>query len=70
MYPEEWDTDIANVTDRDSQLLVKAASWYGVKLIPVKVKKFMRKGDGEAREGMCFRYPCLQGELNHRHGLW
>ena len=55
MYPEEWDTDIANITDRDSQLLVKAANWYGVKLIPVKLQKFARSGDGEAGEGVCLQ---------------
>ncbi|MCJ1320023.1 N-acetylglucosaminyltransferase [Xylographa vitiligo] len=43
MYPEEWDTNIANITDRDSQLLQKARNHYGAKLLPVKVKKFGRK---------------------------
>ncbi|MCJ1288964.1 N-acetylglucosaminyltransferase [Xylographa carneopallida] len=42
MYPEEWDTDIANITDRDSQLLQKARNHYGAKLLPIKVKKFER----------------------------
>ncbi len=37
-YPEEWDTEIASPTDRDSQLLVKARDWYNVKLIPVEMK--------------------------------
>lgn len=38
LYPEEWDTEIANSTDRDSQLLVKARDEYGVKLIPVEMQ--------------------------------
>ena len=42
MYPEEWDTDIADRKDRDSQLLVMAREWYHVKLVPVKVKRFER----------------------------
>lgn len=45
MYPEEWDTEIANKSDRDSQLLVKARDEYGVKLLPVQVRKFQRKGE-------------------------
>jgi len=52
MYPEEWDTEIANKSDRDSQLLVKARDEYGVKLLPVQVRKFQRKGEGETGGGM------------------
>lgn len=37
LYPEKWDTQIESVTDRDSQLLVKARDWYKVKLIPVDI---------------------------------
>lgn len=37
LYPQEWDTDISDGSDRDSQLLVKARDWYGVKLIPIEV---------------------------------
>ena len=47
MYPEEWDTEIADRKDRDSQLLVMAREWYGVKLMPVRVKKFGREGESE-----------------------
>ncbi|MCJ1413033.1 N-acetylglucosaminyltransferase [Ptychographa xylographoides] len=51
MYPEEWDTDVANQTDRDSQLLVKAVNAYNVKLVPVKVRKFRRDPrPGETKE--------------------
>ncbi len=51
MYPEEWDTDVANQDDRDSQLLLKAREEYGVKLLPVKVKKFPRKGEAKTGGG-------------------
>lgn len=37
-YPEEWDTEISDTRDRDSQLLVKARDWYNVKLIPVQMR--------------------------------
>ena len=40
LYNQEWDLDIANKSDRDSQLLVKASNWYGVKLVPIEVQKF------------------------------
>lgn len=36
-YPQEWDLEISSTSDRDSQLLVKARDWYGVKLIPMKI---------------------------------
>ena len=52
MYPEEWDTVVADRSDRDSQLLVKARDEYGVKLLPVKVRKFERKVEGEMGGGM------------------
>ena len=54
MYPEEWDTDIANITDRDSQLLQKARNHYGAKLLPIKVKKFERNPNEMVEGGMCF----------------
>ena len=38
-YSEEWDTDVADQVDRDSQLLVKARDEYNVKLIPVQFEK-------------------------------
>ncbi|KAL2038544.1 hypothetical protein N7G274_008591 [Stereocaulon virgatum] len=38
-YPQEWDTDIASLDDRDSQLLVKARDWYNVKLMPAEIMK-------------------------------
>ncbi|KAL8748323.1 MAG: hypothetical protein Q9184_007393, partial [Pyrenodesmia sp. 2 TL-2023] len=37
LYPEKWDTQIESVTDRDSQLLVKARDWYKVRLVPVDI---------------------------------
>lgn len=39
LYPQQWDTDISDETDRDSQLLVKAREYYNVKLIPVEIPK-------------------------------
>ena len=39
IYPQAWDTDIADMDDRDSQLLVKAREWYGVKLMPMEIPK-------------------------------
>ena len=51
MYPEEWDTEIASKSDRDSQLLVMARDWYRVKLIPIKISRFQRDGDSEKGEG-------------------
>lgn len=39
LYPQEWDTEIASTSDRDSQLLVKARDWYNVKLVPVEIPK-------------------------------
>ena len=39
LYPQQWDTDISDETDRDSQLLVKAREYYNVKLIPVDIPK-------------------------------
>jgi len=39
LYPQKWDTDIADLDDRDSQLLVKARDWYNVKLMPVEIPK-------------------------------
>lgn len=38
-YPEEWDLEIENSSDRDSQLLVIARDQYDVKLLPVVVPK-------------------------------
>lgn len=37
-YPEEWDTEISDTRDRDSQLLVKARDWYNVNLVPVQMQ--------------------------------
>ena len=51
MYPEEWDTEIASKSDRDSQLLVMARDWYRVKLIPIRISRFQRDGDSEKGEG-------------------
>ena len=42
MYPEEWDTEISDGKDRNSQLLVIAREYYKVKLIPIKVRRFER----------------------------
>ncbi|MCJ1274615.1 hypothetical protein MMC21_002412 [Puttea exsequens] len=39
LYPQQWDTDIESLDDRDSQLLVKARDWYNVKLTPVEIPK-------------------------------
>ncbi len=47
LYPEEWDLDISDDTDRDSQLLVKAREYYNVKLIPVDIPQ----KDGDAWHG-------------------
>lgn len=44
IYPQGWDTDIENMSDRDSQLLVKARDWYDVKLVPVEMEEV---GDGD-----------------------
>ena len=38
-YPENWDLQISDSHDRDSQLLVKAKEEYDVKLIPTKMHK-------------------------------
>ena len=46
-FPQEWDTDIESLDDRDSQLLVKARDWYNVKLMPVEIPK----GDDDAWNG-------------------
>ncbi|MCJ1285809.1 N-acetylglucosaminyltransferase [Xylographa opegraphella] len=66
MYPEEWDTDIANITDRDSQLLQKARYHYGAKLLPIKVKKFAHNPSETVEGGMCFRSYFLRAVLQHR----
>lgn len=39
LYPQEWDTEISDELDRDSQLLVKAREYYNVKLIPVNMPR-------------------------------
>ena len=44
MYPDEWDTEISDRRDRNSQLLVIAREYYKVKLIPIKVQRFERDG--------------------------
>lgn len=45
LYPQEMDLDVANSTDRDSQLLVMARDRFGVKLVPVNVLKRARQGE-------------------------
>ncbi|KAL9607272.1 MAG: hypothetical protein Q9167_007800 [Letrouitia subvulpina] len=52
IYPQEWDTDISDLADRDSQLLVKARIWYGVKLVPadIAIMRDRFNGDGEDEE--------------------
>ncbi|MCJ1369202.1 N-acetylglucosaminyltransferase [Loxospora ochrophaea] len=47
LYPEEWDLEITSLSDRDSQLLVKAREWYNVKLVPIQVQKFETNKDGQ-----------------------
>ncbi|KAL9594823.1 MAG: hypothetical protein Q9219_006814 [cf. Caloplaca sp. 3 TL-2023] len=44
VYPAEWDTQIDSLTDRESQLLVKARDWYNAKLIPVDIPVTHDKG--------------------------
>ena len=39
LYPKQMDLEVANSTDRDSQLLVMARDRFGVKLVPVEVQK-------------------------------
>ncbi|KAL9099474.1 MAG: hypothetical protein Q9163_005025 [Psora crenata] len=46
-YPQEWDVQISDTSDRDSQLLVKARDWYHVTLMPVE----MGKADDDAWNG-------------------
>ena len=64
MYPEEWDTEIASKSDRDSQLLVMARDWYRVKLIPIKISRFQRDGDSEKGEGEQILLPIYQLDLS------
>lgn len=45
-YPQEWDTEISDSKDRDSQLLVKAVRSYNVKLVPVAIPKVAKEKDG------------------------
>ena len=45
LYPQDWDTEIENMSDRDSQLLVKARDWYNVKLVPVEMEE-VEDGEG------------------------
>lgn len=47
-YPSTWDTDISSLSDRDSQLLVKARDWYNVRLIPADMPT---KGSKGGRDG-------------------
>ena len=50
-FPEEWDTEIGDGGDRNSQLLVKARDWYGVDLVPVnEVEYAALVGDGKRAE--------------------
>ena len=46
IYPQGWDTEIENMSDRDSQLLVKARDWYKVKLVPVEMEEVGDEGEG------------------------
>ncbi|KAI4163224.1 MAG: hypothetical protein LQ342_003157 [Letrouitia transgressa] len=52
IYPQEWDTEISDPADRDSQLLVKARSWYGVKIVPadIAIMRDRFHGDEEDEE--------------------
>lgn len=43
-YPSTWDTEISSLSDRDSQLLVKARDWYNVRLIPAEMPEKRSKG--------------------------
>ncbi|KAL8992102.1 MAG: hypothetical protein Q9188_007657 [Gyalolechia gomerana] len=47
LYPDQWDTRIESLTDRDSQLLVKARDWYKVKLVPVDIPITYDRGQEE-----------------------
>ena len=44
-YPENWDTEIADRNDRDSQLLVLARDKYGVQLVPIDMD-LVKEGSG------------------------
>lgn len=44
-YPENWDTDISDSKDRDSQLLVMARDMFGVLLVPINLD-LVREGAG------------------------
>jgi alpha-N-acetylglucosamine transferase len=49
-YPEEWDTEISDSKDRDSQLLVIARDKYKVKLYPVKMLSVRRAPEKEKKK--------------------
>ncbi|KAL9016362.1 MAG: hypothetical protein Q9185_006281 [Variospora sp. 1 TL-2023] len=51
VYPAAWDTQIASLTDRDSQLLVKAREWYGVRLVPLEGMGVTESDSGKMQEG-------------------
>ncbi|OJJ43680.1 hypothetical protein ASPZODRAFT_913353 [Penicilliopsis zonata CBS 506.65] len=44
-YPEDWDLEISDTNDRDSQLLVLARDAYKVQLVPIDVQ-MVRSGTG------------------------
>jgi len=44
-YPENWDTEIADSNDRDSQLLVLARDKYRVQLVPIDMD-LVKEGSG------------------------
>lgn len=46
-YPENWDTEIADRDDRDSQLLVLARDTYGVQLVPIDLD-LIKEGSGRS----------------------
>jgi hypothetical protein len=48
-YPREWDTHLANSTDRKSQLLVKARDWYSVQLEPVAILGMEREDEARGK---------------------
>ncbi|MCJ1297996.1 N-acetylglucosaminyltransferase [Hypocenomyce scalaris] len=50
LYPKQMDLEVANSTDRDSQLLVMARDRFGVKLVPVEVQKVRTEKKDRAGE--------------------
>ncbi|KAL8978192.1 MAG: hypothetical protein Q9205_006168 [Flavoplaca limonia] len=54
LYPNKWDTRIENLSDRDSQLLVKARDWYNVRLVPVDIPITQDKDEQNGQQGAPF----------------